>query len=284
VMYPGKPGLHKISKAEAVDLLLVGVPTISMSFDGRRQVFVESEADAITYDRLYRLLKSRLQVGRSLEFVATGPGGTNTGCVVVRQVVTELHNAGNISVFGLLDWDGKQVGTQRIAILAHGSRNGLENVVLDPLAIATLIVRQLPQYRSCIGVDESESYPAFLQYPPDRLQDVVRKVSRIVLSAEAERETECAYLGGFCLKIDTAYLRIDDHALEQRILSAFPGVASVSKNQAGQLMQFVIDKVFKDKPEFMPGEVIHTFEDLLSRPSHNVASDSPPSRAFVQKG
>ncbi|MBM9539067.1 ATP-binding protein, partial [Desulfobulbus alkaliphilus] len=38
VMNPGRPGVHASSKAEALNILTVGVPTIAMSFDGRRQV------------------------------------------------------------------------------------------------------------------------------------------------------------------------------------------------------------------------------------------------------
>jgi energy-coupling factor transporter ATP-binding protein EcfA2 len=55
VMNPGRPGLSKCSRAEALNILTVGVPTLSISYEGRRQVFVESPSDAKTYDAVYKL-------------------------------------------------------------------------------------------------------------------------------------------------------------------------------------------------------------------------------------
>lgn len=71
-MQPGVPGLHKKDKAAALNILTVGVPTIAISYDGRRQVFVESPRDAKAYEGIYRLLKPKIESERSLEFVATG--------------------------------------------------------------------------------------------------------------------------------------------------------------------------------------------------------------------
>jgi ABC-type glutathione transport system ATPase component len=45
-MREGQPGLTKVTKDEALSILTVGVPTLSISYDGRRQVFVESPIDA----------------------------------------------------------------------------------------------------------------------------------------------------------------------------------------------------------------------------------------------
>jgi len=68
VIEPNKVGLHKTTKARALSILTDGVPTLSISFDGRRQVFVESPNDAKIFDTIMQIFKGRIQSERSLEF------------------------------------------------------------------------------------------------------------------------------------------------------------------------------------------------------------------------
>ncbi|WP_112662179.1 AAA family ATPase [Microvirga flavescens] len=271
IMRPGVPGLHKTSKAEALNALTVGVPTLSISFDGRRQVFVESPADAITYELLYKVLKPTLASQRSLEFISTvskDGAAVNTGCDVVVRLVNELSDAGNTSVFGLLDWDGRRTSDTRLHVLAEGRRNGLENVILDPLLIAALIARSTPNLKTAIGIDAQASYLTFISYDQQQLQSVVRCVCQAVLGEKPTSEIECEYVGGIKLMIDERYLTTDDHALEEMILTAFPKLNSVAKRQAGKLMQYVIEHILSDKRDFMPIEVKQLFERLLDLPAH----------------
>ncbi len=98
-MDASRPGLVKSSKANALNMLTVGVPTLAISYDGRRQVFVESPSDANIYDLVYKLLKPKIPTERSLEFVATGmrtpgKGDENTGCDIVKKLVGDLVSAG----------------------------------------------------------------------------------------------------------------------------------------------------------------------------------------------
>src|SRR5256885_10852409 len=64
-----KPGLGVATGHEDARRWPMGVPTISISFDGRRQVFVESSRDAATYDRLFQRYKSEVGSERSLIFI-----------------------------------------------------------------------------------------------------------------------------------------------------------------------------------------------------------------------
>ena len=267
IMRPGKPGLTKVNKSEALNILTVGVPTLAISFDGRRQVFVESPADAKTYDAIYKLIKSHFSSERSLEFVATG-GLTNGGCDVVKRLVTELVAAGNQSVFGLIDHDGKHIDTARIAVLGNGERDGLENFLFDPLLISALICRDLPERKGEIGIDSSIAYPTFIASDPEALQDVVDAVCKSVLGSSAPQTTSVTYFGGFSLNLDSRWLGKDDHDLEEKILIAFPYLQSLTKKQAGRLMQHMINTVISDKVEFIPLAIIDTLRNLLERDAH----------------
>lgn len=272
-MQPGQPGLIKRDKAAALNILTVGVPTLAISFDGRRQVFVESPRDAKVYDGVYKLLKSKILSERSLEFVATGTRNAqkleqNTGCQVVKRLVAELVEAGNISVFGLLDWDGSHDPDTRIAVLAHGSKDGLENVLLDPLPLGIEICRSIPSLKVEIGLPTDITYLQLVSATPETLQTMVTAITTKVFGAAPIRTAAADYVGGLTLSVDDRYFTTDDHTLEDLIMTAFPQLASISKKQDGKLIEHIIENVFADCPQFIPADLKLVLEDLLNRPSH----------------
>ncbi|MCW1384903.1 AAA family ATPase [Novosphingobium sp. KCTC 2891] len=267
MMRPGRPGLTQVKKAEALNILTVGVPTLAISFDGRRQVFVESPADAKTYDALYKLLKPRIVSERSLEFVSTG-GQTNVGCDVVKRLVESLVGAGNQSVFGLIDHDGHHQGSARIAVLGDGKRNGLENFIFDPLLIAALICRDVKEHRSAIGMVDSLTYPSFLLQGPSDMQEIVDRVTEAVFGDLSEQRIETEYFGSYSLSLDQRWLLEDDHSLEAKVIDAFPSIQALTKRQAGKLMQHIVGKVLSDRIELLPRAIADTIVNLLERDSH----------------
>jgi energy-coupling factor transporter ATP-binding protein EcfA2 len=144
LMNPNGPAIQKTTKSRALSILTEGVPTMSISFDGRHQVFVESSRDAKIYDGLYQRYKSEINSERSLAFIPVGstdPTGqdTSSGCSQVRSFVNRLVAAGNQTVFGLVDWDSRNNPNDHIRVLCHQRRDALENLILDPvLVIAAL--------------------------------------------------------------------------------------------------------------------------------------------------
>ncbi|MGB3811263.1 MAG: AAA family ATPase [Parvibaculum sp.] len=276
-MIADQPGLHKISKSKALNILTSDVPTLAISYEGRRQVFVESKTDANIYDQAYQALKAHLASERSLEFIPTGIKSTaekseiNSGCAVVRKLVEALSDSGNNSVFGLIDWDGKNNPTSRIVVLAHCQRDGLENVFLDPLAIAALIAREIPTSRDIIGLTQADSYAALLQWDADRLQTIIDKVQAVILGPEEAGEafTECEYLGGLKLNVRRTYLTMDDHGLEEVILKKIPELQRISRGRPGGLPLFVAENLYRDQHKFVPLELFAALDKLLEGPSHN---------------
>lgn len=274
IMTNGREGLQKRSKAGALNLLTEGVPTISLSYSGRRQVFVESNADAETYSELYQIAKKNLASERSLEFISTGiktGAGVdrNTGCTLVKKLVEAITDAGNTSIFGILDWDGKHQSSNRLFVLAEGSRNGLENVILDPLIIATTLCRNFPKEKASIGIGSNVSYIDFSKWNKDQLQPVVTKVCEAVLERTSTTEIDVQYVGGLTLKIDLEYFTIDDHVLEGKILKAFPCLNSLSRNRgAGALMQEIIKTVIADNYGILPIAAHQLLEAILNKDAH----------------
>jgi ABC-type branched-subunit amino acid transport system ATPase component len=65
-MTNGHFGLSRISKQDALNTLTYGVPTLSIDYSGRRQVFADSDTDAAIFERVYSLIKSLISCDREL--------------------------------------------------------------------------------------------------------------------------------------------------------------------------------------------------------------------------
>ena len=87
-----KPRLRRTDRDEALKALTVGVPTLSVNTNNRRQVFVESEYDEACYRSLFTFLRQRIDTPLSLEFIAAGKGGGG-GDTAVRHLVSSLRSA-----------------------------------------------------------------------------------------------------------------------------------------------------------------------------------------------
>ena len=276
LMNSGERTLTKVTKADALNLLTEGVPTIALSYDGRRQVFVESPTDAKIYGRLYDLIRPRLSSERSLEFLATGTRAENgtekgNGSANVKRIVTALKNAGNSSAFGLLDWDGENLPSDRISVLGFQRRDGIENVLLDPLLIAALICRDFKSQRGQIGA-ANLNWVELRSSESNVLQVVVNRITELVFGSPPSTSIEVTYLCGLKLSVDERYLKHDDHDLERKLLDAFPFLKKIANpgagENAGRLMLHIIEYVLEEHMDFLPIEFHDVLAELLDAPAH----------------
>lgn len=269
-MNPDGPKVEKVSKSYALSLLTAGVPTLSISFDGRRQVFVESRNDARIYDLLYQMYKGQVNSELSPVFIEVGHttssgGEANSGCEQVNRLVQTLSENGNTSVFGLVDWDGSKTPSDRIFVLSAGIRDGLESLLFDPVLLVSLIVREKSQVARSLGiVKEGESYTSLHKWDATHWQEAIDVCQKFILqSNENEELLDIKYLNGMTLKVRKAYLHIDDHELEKKIFEKFGFLQSLGK-RAGDLMMNMVEKVLGDEPNLLPCDFIDTLRSILS--------------------
>lgn len=264
-------GLGSTTKSQALNILTEGVPTLSISFDGRRQVFVEGPLDAEVMSILFRLLRSQMDSERSLEFLATGTKSAantdrNTGKDVVQRLVNALAKTGNRSVLGLIDHDGKNVSKDRVYVLGNGERNGAENFLFDPLIMLGVLVRNDGGKLQQIGLDETLTYADFLSKPVPEMQNLVDKLG-LHLFGNGERERiEARYVDGSSLSIDVRFLQKDDHKLEKLFIEKLPILRGIPRNGDGgrKLIKHVAESVLTDRPGIIPMAIKATFEAMLS--------------------
>lgn len=268
-MNPKGPNVEKVSRSVALSILTAGVPTLSVSFDGRRQVLVESRTDAALYDLLYQRYKGNLASERSLIFLEVGRDQSgqeqNGGCDQVIRFVKFLSEGGNQSVLGLIDWDGKREHTTRVHVLSHSVRNGLESLLLDPRLLVAVVCREHLEFarEKCI-LSAEDTYISLSCWSNERWQVAVHRIQELVLgNTELKTTIYVSYLDGVSLKISKDYLHLDDHALQGLVVEAF-GFLKPKNKRAGDLMTHVAATVLADYPDFLPSDLVDTFRKLLT--------------------
>jgi len=273
VMKPNQPGLYKTTKNEALHVLMAGVPSLSIGYDGRRQVFVESETDARVLEQVYITVKALTSTERSLTFISAGSrhrtGDRGAGCDQVKRVVETLEKAGNLSTFGLIDWDGTNSPTNRVRVLAYRKRDGLENCLLDPLILACLVARDARTWREKAGLAGIEGAYDLKSKPANILQPIVDAIQSLVLGSKYDAKgpnTKCKYASGLELSISEAFLLLDDHKLEQCVFETIPPLRKFN-HRSGALLQHIVESLLPDFPEFTPQDVVDSFNELLAAPT-----------------
>jgi predicted ATPase len=269
-MNPSGPVVEKITRSRSLSILTAGVPTLSVSFDGRRQVFVESKTDAFIYEKLYQAYKHRLDTERSLTFIEVGRTDStgvekNSGCAQVERIVKTLAVNGNSSVFGLVDWDGDREPTDRVHVLSPKTRDGLESLILDPTLLAATLIKENHQFcvdREIITADDR--YTHIGNWDKSKWQPIIEKIQTIILENELTPDSiNITYLSGVALSVDREYLQMDDHALEERVISKF-GFLRPKNNHAGGLMKHIVISILGDYPDLLPCDLITTFSTILN--------------------
>ncbi|MDF6480583.1 hypothetical protein NLO56_24465, partial [Escherichia coli] len=160
------------------------------------------------YEGIYDKLKPHLKPEISLAFIAAG-GAKNGGCAHVRDVVNKLHDAGNKTVFGIIDWDSTNSSTDRVKVLGEGLRYSIENYILDPILVAALLFRERFVSRDDLNLTEEETHLDFARFDDSKLQGianfVVGKVQQKLSAETAADSMECRYVGGKSIQVPRWY-------------------------------------------------------------------------------
>ena len=250
---------RSVTKQQALNRLTVGLPMLSIDYSGRRQVFVESSVDAAQYDRLANILKGELDLPRTLTFISAGGSGggdSRGGCTVVTRIVDELTKNGIQSLFGIVDWDGKNESKGRVRVLSHGTHYTKENLLLDPLLVGILLLLDKPT-----GIEFPITIPEIERASTSELQ----RLSDVVLNSLSlpGSGTPNHYLGGFSLEVPISYQRMKGHELEVKLITAFPSLNRYS-GSGKWLVDPIIDRVLSDFPRLCPQPIVDLFRQIAT--------------------
>ncbi len=270
-MNPDGPSLEKITKDRALSILTVGVPTVSVSYNQVNQVFVESETDAVALSELYKTFKSSLSSERSVQFIKSGRKADagneeNAGCARVKSVVKDLRSAGVTTVFGLIDWDGKNKSEEGILVLCEGTRYSIENLLLDPvIAIAALAKEFTVFAKQNQLLNDDETFVGLVNWDEVRWQNASDQLMQIV-GMEADDKINVDYRNGMKLQFARSYLEMRGHDLTDLVCERI--LPFKSKNQQGKLEAFIVQNVVPEVKNLIPCEMLDLFEKLTTLRPH----------------
>jgi ABC-type branched-subunit amino acid transport system ATPase component len=260
----GHNRLRSTTKDAALGILTSGVPTLSVNYENRRQVFVESKYDAQYYSALFEHAKTWLNPEISISFIASGPSG-NGDCQQVKSVVTQLTAGGNRTVLGIIDWDSTNKSEGAILVLGENERYSIENFLLDPVLVGLLLLRERISQPQDIGLELSAKYSHAGDLSEQDLQNIATAVAGSLnppkLTNHAET-VEYIYISGGKVKVPKWLSTTQGHALESAYKKTFPALLRY-KNEP-DLKNAIIDRVLGDFPQFTPLALIHLFKRVQS--------------------
>lgn len=265
------PSLVEISKDRALSILTAGVPTVSISYNQINQVFVESETDAVVLSGLYQTMKSSLTSERSVQFIKSGRRSAsgseeNAGCARVKSVVQDLRAAGVNTVFGLIDWDGKNAPEEGILVLCEGNRYSIENLILDPVLVISLLAKEFTDFaKSRELLVDDETFVGLTSWNQGRWQAAADRFMRIV-GMQAEERVPVVYRNGMTLDFARSYLERKGHDLADLICEKIPPL--LGKQQQGKLESSIVRNVVPEVKDLLPGEIQSLFEELTALGPH----------------
>jgi energy-coupling factor transporter ATP-binding protein EcfA2 len=243
---------------EGIAALTVGVPTLSVRLENRRQVFVESDNDVRVWERCCQYTKSFLRPGISLSFVASG-APSHAGCARVKDSVRHLRAGGNRTIAGIVDWDLANEPDEGLFVIGYGKRYSIENYLLDPVLLGALLIRDKTISKAECGLREAETYVDMRAMDAARLQTIADRILELLGYAGGDRET-CRYVNGRELQIPTLFLRTRGHDLEEQIREVFPPLRRFSQEPLLKLE--ILEKVVDDLSGLLPSDLVDVLKNI----------------------
>ena len=258
--------IEKVSKDKALNFLTIGVPSLSINYENRRQVFVESAYDVCFYEKIYEKVKFRIIPDRSLNFIDSGIHTDGT-CEHVKEVVNLLSSKGNKSVFGIIDWDNQNDPAKlnsRIKVSGFLKRYSTENYVFDPIYLAAILLRDHIITRESINLHNNETYADFKKLNQRELQGISNYITNRLYDRGNPSETSTSkikYLNGIEIYVPTWYLQHHGHKLvENIIMEEFPELKCY--RSANKLCLYMVEKIIDDIPDFISYDFIDLFSEI----------------------
>lgn len=264
----------KIEQRWAIRRLTHGIPTLSIHVSDNRLVFTEDHSDAELFTALQAAMGGDLDLPRSLLFsgcgltgkkktshadgtVEEGQGGVGNGCGMVRHIVNTFNAQDRTPVYGVVDYDKGERPQGKVHVLAHGSHYAIENVLLDPLLLAFLMIDQSK------GALQSHVITEAFHYSQPELQKLADIVAYDELGFERVGEGRPSkYFGGMSIVVPRAMQTMNGHELDRLVQEKWPWTKA--KHLSGQPAMAVTQRVIRSQRVFCPKPIVDLFRAIAT--------------------
>lgn len=247
----------KISKQKAVNILTKDLDNIRLSYENRRQVFVESKYDVQYYTKIKDLISVELPTVPQFLPPRSGDGAN---CADVKEIVNRLTKAGNDLVYGIIDSDNTNHSSDRVFVLGEGNRYAIDNYVFDPIYVAFLLVREGIVKTEDMGLPP-KSYSQLSSLNDGEIQLMIDYVIK-TLGLEGDT-IEYAVQSEKAFKATKQYFLHNGHDLETKIKDTWKPLYGVVHGKGDNaLKNHVLCRVCDDYPEFISTDFINLFKKI----------------------
>lgn len=273
VMQKDLPRLKKVSKDEALKELTIGVPSFSINYENRKQVFVESKYDVEYYNALYNIFKNNLNKDISLNFIASGDVRKNSSgqgissCDVVKEVTKTLRNAGNNSIYGIIDWDLAKSKDDNPYVITLGfeSRYSIENYILDPLFIGfLLIVEKIKDYRY-FGINDKNKVSDLYSISIEECQLLINKIENDFLEQNIIKQItpkEHTTILEIKLLLSEEFATMQGHELEKNYFKVYPELNKFKGSTDNHFKNHLIKKVLEEFVDYISMDLLNVCREI----------------------
>lgn len=257
--------LKKISKDEALKLLTSFIPTLSIDYKNHRQVFVESPTDVCYYQFLHDKHAQYKTSSYKLYFISNSAGKSN--CSQVYKIVDEIRKSGNLTSFGIVDWDLTNKPEKYVYVHGIDERYSVENFILDPIYLICLLIDSNNAHgiSEKIGIDKTYNQYLLGSEKTERLQEIVKYFfaefeSKFPSNKYESEKAVISYLNGQKLEIPKWYLLMRGHDIVDKMKIIFPALSGKYKTE-GEIQNALTIIMTKCYP-FVPLTSIATIEEV----------------------
>ena len=258
--------MKKTTKQEAILALTAGLNTISVYYENVKQVFVEADNDNIFLTNVYHqaMMKGLLNKDINLRFVNVGDK-KDGGCTTATKVVNDLWKAGNKTVYGIIDYDGKNNPSERIKILGGGSRYAIDNYLMDPLVLSMLFLDEASE-KTRFGFEINDTLVGYGKKTAKERQEYCNKLLAILesnISADKRSDTtpvKYKTIGGDEYVIPKWYTTIQGHQLVSYVRNTMLFLGKYRDDKA--LYKRIVDYCYSNYPEIIPLELVETLKEI----------------------
>ncbi len=258
-----KPRPIKTTKDKAIKTLTEGIPSLSVSYENRRQVFVESKNDVYFYEKIYSKLRSILESEISLNFISSGVEGSGSSNQV-KNIVNTLSRYGNKFIYGIIDWDKTNNGNNFVKVLGREKRYSIENYLFDPLILAAYLLREKHIKRSELKLEESDTFISFAKFESAKLQkitDLILQKLKNKFGDNLDSECQsCQLVNGSTINLPNWFLLNNGHDLESKVKMTFSPLNRFANE--GKLKREILDKIVDDIPEIISADLVDLLKDI----------------------
>ena len=252
---------EKITKQQAVNILVQDLDNVRLSFENRRQVFVESKYDTQYYNRIFGYV-SHKHIMPTLPQFLPPKSGDGSNCDEVSEIVNALRGFGNDLVYGIKDYDNKNHSSQYVLILGENARYAIDNYIFDPIYVAFLLIRENIIKTNEVGLP-TYTYVRLQQITDENIQILIDYVID-TLNLSSSNKVEYKVQGEKAYFITKEYCEIQGHELESRIISTWPKLNSIARGGGdNKLKNYVLDTVYKDYPDYISMDFVELFSKIV---------------------